>query len=98
MNVGRNKATFSVIINANKLGIEMRSPNLNAHAGVDGSDFRDHIVGVLDMGTEGYGNSSPIYNHPAYGFFDMAADDMDKNMIVAMASALKSKGYKVDIY
>lgn len=98
MKIGPNMATFSVIINASKLSIEIRDGQLNAHAGVDGGDFREHIAGVLDMGTEGYGSPSPIYNHPAYGFFDMAADDMDKNMVIAMADALRGKGYKVEIY
>lgn len=97
LKIGKQMATFSVIINAKKMGIEMRHPDLNAHAsaGKNGKDFREQLIEVLDEGTKTF---SPIYMHPAHGFFDMAYDDMDKKIIMSMAQSLRSKGYKVDIY
>lgn len=101
MKIGHTKATFSVIINASRMQVEMRHPELNAHAsaGKDGKDFREELIGVLDKGTGAEtGRMSPIYNHEGYGFFEKAYQDMDANLIVAMAKALKRKGYKVEIY
>lgn len=92
-----NMATFSVIINAKKMGIEIRHPELNAHAsaGANGTDFREPLIEVLDEGTKTF---SPIYNHEGYGFFEMAYDDMDANIVNAMAKALIAKGYKISVH
>lgn len=91
----RGMATFSVIINASALNVEIRDGELNAHADVNGSPFQESLIEVLDQGTKSY---NPIYMHPAHGFFDKAYDDMDAKVVVAMANSLRAKGYKVTIY
>lgn len=97
MNIRKNSgiATFRIGVNASKMGIEIRTPDeWNAHAGMKGQDFREGLIETLDEGSSG----SPYYNFSGYGFFDKAADNLDRTMIQAMANALKAKGYKVDIY
>lgn len=95
LKIGTKVATFRIGINASKMGVETRMPNeWNVHEGMKNQDFREGLIDTLDQGSSG----SPYFNHAGYGFFDMAADDLDKSMIQAMASSLRNKGYKVEIY
>lgn len=91
LDIGKTTATFSVIVNGSKLNPDSRKPwNWNAHSGMSGQPFQDGLVETLDQGIK-----SPIYTHPAYGFIDKAYDDLEDSLILAMAKALRAKGYKV---
>ena len=97
--IGNNRATFSVIINASKMQIQIREGQLSAHAGVpnkqgEREDFRELLIPTLNDGSSG----SPIYNFKGYHFFEKAEDDMDRNLILVMAKALRAKGWKVSIH
>lgn len=92
--IGASRATFTVMVNASKLKPDTATNpwNWNAHASIKNVPFQEGLVETLDQGI-----SSPVYTHPAYGFFDKAEDDMEKNMIVAMANALRAKGWDAKI-
>lgn len=96
VNISDSKATFRVGINPSKIGIQKRMPEeWNAHASMSGEAFNgDGLIDTLDQGSSG----SPYYNFDGYGFFDIASDDMDTSLIMAMANALRGKGYKVTLY
>ena len=105
--LGANRATFTVGINASKLIPDKTKPwNWNAHSSVGGQDFQEGLIDVLDKGVgsrDGTANKNPskgqsLYNHPAHKFFEKAEDDMDRNLILVMAKALRAKGWKVSIY
>lgn len=94
--IGNNRATFSVIVNASKIMPDRTKPwNWNAHSGMKGQDFQEGLIEVLDQGTP---KDNPVYVHPAHHFFEKAEDDMDRNLILVMAKALRAKGWKVSIY
>lgn len=83
--------SFKVVINPVKIGIEMRPNALNAHAGVNGEDFREGIIDALDNGSSG----SPIFNHPAHNFFDKTHAELDSALVVIIANALRGRGWDV---
>ena len=94
--MGTKVASFSIVINATKLNPEIRMPNeWNAHVGIDGQSFRDvnGLVEVLDQGTK----SHSFYMHDGYGFFEKAHKNLEVSLVQAMATSLRTKGWKVQV-
>lgn len=83
--------SFKVVVDPSLIGMEFRQGQLNAHAGVNGEDFREGIIEALDSGSSG----SPIYNHPAHQYFDRTYDELDSVLIGVMARALAARGWDV---
>jgi len=91
VNVGHSQATFEIIIDPNKMGLyPSTKDSWGKHQGLSGQDFREGLIVALDKGS-----SSPIYSHPAHGFFDKASDGLEIKIVKAMATDLKANGWDV---
>ena len=91
VNVGHSQATFEIIIDPNKMGLyPSTKDSWGKHQGLSGQDFREGLIGVLDQGS-----SSPMYSHPAHGFFDKAESGLESKIVKAMATDLKANGWDV---
>ena len=91
VNVGHSQATFEIIIDPNKMGLyPSTKDSWGKHQGLSGQDFREGLIVALDQGS-----SSPMYSHPAYGFFDKASDGLEIKIVKAMATDLKANGWDV---
>lgn len=94
LKIGTKQATFSVIVNASKMGVDYRQPERwNANLDMYGNDFREGLIPTLEEGSSG----SPFYNHAGYHFYEKAAADLDKTLIQTMANGLRARGWKVSI-
>lgn len=96
--VTQKRASFTLGFNNNKIQPSI-NPNprmLNWHTGVKGG-FDAGIDGFIDT-LENGASGSPIYNHPAHGFMDKTASELEKTMVRVMANALKRRGWKVSIF
>ena len=91
VNVGHSQATFEIIIDPNKMGLyPSTKDSWGKHQGLSGQDFREGLIVALDQGS-----SSPMYSHPAHGFFDKAYDGLEIKIVKAMATDLKANGWDV---
>ena len=91
VNVGHSQATFEIIIDPNKMGLyPSTKDSWGKHQGLSGQDFREGLIVALDQGS-----SSPMYSHPAHGFFDKASDGLEIKIVKAMATDLKANGWDV---
>ena len=91
VNVGHSQATFEIIIDPNKMGLyPSTKDSWGKHQGLSGQDFREGLIATLDQGS-----SSPMYSHPAHGFFDKAYDGLEIKIVKAMATDLKANGWDV---
>ena len=91
VNVGNSQATFEIIIDPNKMGLyPSTKDSWGKHQGLSGQDFREGLIVALDQGS-----SSPMYSHPAHGFFDKAYDGLEIKIVKAMATDLKANGWDV---
>ena len=91
VNVGHSQATFEIIIDPNKMGLyPSTKDSWGKHQGLSGQDFREGLIVALDQGS-----SSPMYSHPAHGFFDKAESGLESKIVKAMATDLKANGWEV---
>ena len=91
VNVGHYQATFEIIIDPNKMGLyPSTKDSWGKHQGLSGQDFREGLIVALDQGS-----SSPMYSHPAHGFFDKAESGLESKIVKAMATDLKANGWDV---
>ena len=91
VNVGHSQATFEIIIDPNKMGLyPSTKDSWGKHQGLSGQDFREGLIVALDQGS-----SSPMYSHPAHGFFDKAEIGLESKIVKAMATDLKANGWDV---
>ena len=91
ISIGHSSATFEIIIDPNKMSVyPPTKTDWGIHSSIGGSDFREGLIGVLDQGS-----SSPMYSHPAHGFFDKAEIGLESKIVKAMATDLKANGWDV---
>lgn len=92
ISVSGGQASFTLLINATKLGVHIRHDTWNAHADFKGNDVRESIPLWLDEGT-----NNKYYSHEAHGFFDKTYDQLDTQLVGVMVRALRSKGWDASV-
>lgn len=70
-----------------------KTPNgeWNQHMDVKGNAFNEELVMVMDLGA----SSNPMYQQPAHNFYEVAENNMEDELLIALANGLRARGWAV---
>lgn len=89
---GTSVVQFKVYIDSTRLNMLFQPIKLNAHASVDGSDFRERLVEILDTGSP---HRSPIYTNTGSNYMDKGFSKMEIDLPNTLALGLRASGFPV---
>ena len=90
--MGGSIASFKVWIDSSRLNMTFNPCGFNAHASLNGDDFREGLVDILDTGVK---QGNPIVWHSGTNYMNRGSVEMENKLPNMLAQGLRAQGFTV---